>query len=547
MPIANEGADITVFVAGDPLIGPTVSERLRRAGHDFDPSNASYLVHMYEELGDQFLREVNGGFSGCLIDVNRGRICLFCDRFRMGRLYYREESDRFIFASEAKAILRVTPGARQLDEEGLAQFLAYGCTVADRTLFKSVKMLPPAAQWMFSRGGGAQKRRYFDVGEWEDSSLTGQAEVGAEEFSTIFQNALQSCFAGPSRLGLSLTGGLDTRLILALRDNGRGILPSYTFGGPIGDTRDIAVAKRLATAFHTDHTVLRLGPDFLNDFGRYAERAVYVSDGTTRASGAHEYYLSSLARTIAPVRLTGNYGSEILHGVDTFKPLNLDSNTFVGELVEPIGRAHQMVKSERACPPVTFAAFKDVPWRIAAGISAGEAHLQARTPYLDPSLVKVAYRLVSRPGTAGRVVRDLIRTRQPQLGSIATDRGIVINDSVLSLPLKAASQMTFKIDYLFSDGMPPYLQRMSGLRNLFPWRRHRYLDYRNWWRHECREFVLDVLSDRRTRQRGYLRQNAVTQLADGWLTGGRHVFAELDIILTLELLQRSLFEAGGDT
>ena len=72
---------------------------------------------------------MNGLFSGLLIDKRQKKAVLFNDRYGIERIYYYEADGDFYFASEAKALLRILPQARAFDEEGVAQFLAYGCTL----------------------------------------------------------------------------------------------------------------------------------------------------------------------------------------------------------------------------------------------------------------------------------------------------------------------------------------------------------------------------------------------------------------------------------
>jgi asparagine synthase (glutamine-hydrolysing) len=543
MPIRNERGDVQAFVGGEPLVGRDVTRGLLREGHHFSPSDASYLVHLYEDLHEKCVEEVNGSFAGCVADSRRGTVSIFCDRYRIGRLYYRQESDRFVFASEAKAILRICPPARELDETALSEFLTYGCTLAERSLFRSVSLLPPAAWWTFSRGEALRKRRYFDVREWEKAGV-GDADGGVEEVSGIFRRALGWCSAGGAGIALSLTGGLDTRLILALCDGADCRIPSYTFGGLNGDTVDVALAQRLAGLASLRHTVVRLEPDFLSNLASHAANAVHASDGTTRVSGAHEYFLCSKARAIAPVRVTGNYGSEILRGVDTFKPLQLDSAYFTQDLSAAIIGAQERMRQERDCHPVTFAAFKDIPWRISAGIGAGDAHVQVRTPYLDTAVVRLAYQWGSRPAAFDRLLKQVILAHSTELGEVRTDRGQLLGRPFLSCLSAAASELTFRADYLFSDGMPATLGPLSFLKGWLPWRPHRYLDYRSWWRNQCLEYVVDTLTDVRTRQRPYLASGAAARLANEWLGGSHKVFAEIDIVLSLEVIQREIIEAG---
>ena len=93
--------------------------------------------------------ELNGLFSGLLIDRRRRRAFLFNDRYGVERVYVHQTEDATYFASEAKALLRVLPATRSFDDEGVAQFLTFGCPVEGRTLFRGIRSLEGGSVWTF--------------------------------------------------------------------------------------------------------------------------------------------------------------------------------------------------------------------------------------------------------------------------------------------------------------------------------------------------------------------------------------------------------------
>jgi asparagine synthase (glutamine-hydrolysing) len=95
MPIVNENKDLILFYSGENFTDIDLIKRLRTNGHEFDESNASYLIHLYEENGIDFLQKLNGWFSGLLVDLRTGNVLLFNDRFGMQRIYCYESEDGF--------------------------------------------------------------------------------------------------------------------------------------------------------------------------------------------------------------------------------------------------------------------------------------------------------------------------------------------------------------------------------------------------------------------------------------------------------------------
>ena len=297
----------------------------------------SYLVHLYEE-DPSFPAGLNGRFHGLLADRNRGTAVLFNDRYGMHRIYYHESKDAFYFAAEAKAILAVRPELRRMDSRGFGEFVACGAVLENRTLFEGIHVLPPASAWVFRNGSLERKSSYFHPREWEEQEKL-DPESYYRELRETFTRNLPRYFSGHQRIGMSLTGGLDTRMILACRKPDPGSLPCYTFGSMFRDNQDVRVARRVARICNQPHQILTAGQEFLSQFPHYAERAVYLTDGCVDVGRAPDLYLNERAREIAPVRMTGNYGGEVLRGVRTFKPVEPLAGLFCPEFLSCVRQA----------------------------------------------------------------------------------------------------------------------------------------------------------------------------------------------------------------
>src|SRR6201987_3441710 len=109
----NETKDICLVFIGENFPEPLDIARLQSRGHRFRSGDTSYLVHLYEEKGLGFLRDINGRFCGVLIDLRKPKAVLFNDRYGLSRIYYHERGAMFYFASEAKCLLKILPDLRQ--------------------------------------------------------------------------------------------------------------------------------------------------------------------------------------------------------------------------------------------------------------------------------------------------------------------------------------------------------------------------------------------------------------------------------------------------
>src|SRR3954469_20923533 len=152
----------------------------------------------------------------------------------MHRLYYHEAKDGFYFAAEAKAILAVCPETRTPDPRGMGEFISNGCVLENRSLFNGVHVLPGGSGWVFRNGSLEQKAAYFQPREWEELTTLDE-ESYYRELRDVFSRNLPRYFEGREPIGVSLTGGLDTRMIMAWHKGTPGSLPSYTYGSMFRD------------------------------------------------------------------------------------------------------------------------------------------------------------------------------------------------------------------------------------------------------------------------------------------------------------------------
>src|SRR5260370_39746954 len=130
------------------------------------------------------------------------------------------------------------------------------------------------------------------------------SEMYYQELREIFSRNLPRYFKGPERIGISLTGGLDTRIIMAWQKLPRGSLPCYSFGGTYRESQDVVVARRVAAACGQSHEVIPVEKEFLSRVSHYAERTVYLTEGCVELLYSPDLYMNERAAQLAPIRMT---------------------------------------------------------------------------------------------------------------------------------------------------------------------------------------------------------------------------------------------------
>jgi asparagine synthase (glutamine-hydrolysing) len=548
MPARSEDGSITLLLHGEVFTSDDQLAFLRRKGHRLSESDASHLVPLYDELGDGFFEKLNGMFCGVVANSRTRKLQLFNDRLGFEKMYCCEEDGVFHFSSQAKSLLQVIPRTRQFDRQGLAQFLAYGCTLDGTPLYKGVSQLPPGSVWEFAPKSPVRKRAYFQPEDWQiDRSISSQAFQ--ESFNETFRKVLPKYFEGKLSAGISLTGGWDTRMIMAGHHAQPGQLPCYTFAGLSGETADVRQARKVAEVVKQNHSVLRLQEDFLTNFAQHAEKTVHVSDGYGGVCLSHEIYLNRLARGIAGFRVTGNFGSEVLRGMSTFKQIPLKSEWFHGELRTDISGVIEGWTARKEPDATRFAIFKEIPWKHMATVSLANSQLPVRSPFLDNEILKLA--CVCPPSVRRDKALPIswIRSENSMLLSVSTDRGESGESSLFGAFAQAFCSGTFKLDYLLCEGMPDFFQAIvdpAGLHRMLPLR-HKYLDYRRWFRGPLRGYVEAVLGSGNTFVSGLVGRKAVERMLRDNASGARNELSDINALMTLELIHQRLFQVHPPT
>jgi asparagine synthase (glutamine-hydrolysing) len=551
MPISNERQDVHLIFSGEEYPDPQTVQQLRNRGHRIGSTEAAYLVHLYEEEDRGFIRNLNGMFHGLIADRARGIVRLFNDRYGMHRLYYHDSKDGFYFATEAKAILAACPELRTYDLRGLGEFIACSCVLENRTIFKDICVLPGASWWTFRNAQLHSKNTYFASRQWEEQTQL-KAEPYYEELRSVLLTTLPRYFAGRRKLGIAMTGGLDTRVILATQQPAPGSLPSYTFASKLRDTYDVRIGRRVAGICQQPHQVIEVGNDFLNSFADHAERSVFITEGTVDLCRASDLYVSQKIREITPAKIVGTYGSEIVRHAVMFKPVVPPEGMYVPEFLRHVQAATDTYTTLRQQHPVTFAAFCQSPWYHHGILALEQTQLTVRSPFMDNDFVRTVYR-APMAGASNNNNEDirlrLIKDGSPALGRVRSDRGIGGYGSQLSAAFtRAYREFTFKAEYAYDEGMPQPLARIDHflsrlhLERLFLGR-HKLLHFRVWYRDQLSEYVRQILLDPVTLSRPYLHKKTVEAVVNSHLNGTRNYTTAIHKLLALELVQR-LFLSG---
>jgi asparagine synthase (glutamine-hydrolysing) len=309
-------------------------------------------------------------------------------------------------------------------------------------------------------------------------------------------------------------------------------LHCYTHRGVFRECADARIARQVATVCKQPHRVVTVDGEFFSDFPVLARQTVYTTDGTMDVSGAAGLFVNRIARQeIAPVRVTGNYGGQVLRGIVALNPAKRLSPVFDKAFSECIQQGIVTLASERRDCRASLIAFKQMPWYHYGRFAMESSQLTIRSPFLDNDLVALAYQaptdLAVNRGLAARLIADGHR----ELGKIR----------------ERYQEFTFKAEYAYDYGMPHWLARMDRLLSPLHLERmflgrHKYYHFRLWYRHQLSKYVQDVLLDPRSLSKPYIDRRRVETMVKAHVTGRGNYTSDIHSLLTAELIHRELIE-----
>jgi asparagine synthase (glutamine-hydrolysing) len=541
-PIESERGDRVLFLSGEEFSSPASAPFYQKNGDGPAANRGSYLIERAEKV-DSFPASLNGRFQGLLMDKPAGAALLFNDRYGLHRLYYHQTADALYFAPETKAIQAVCPELRTIDPRGMGELVSNGCVLENRTVFKGIEVLPPSSAWIFRKGVVERKGRYFDPSEWENQG-TLELEEYYRQLRDVFSRNIPKYFGGDQPVGVSLTGGLDSRMIMAWLRAPTESVPCFSFGGTYRDCTDVTIARKVARACGQNHQTIPVGEEFLRRFAHYSERTVYLTEGCVDVMHSPDLYINEIARQIAPVRMTGNYGGEVLRSIRAFKPVDPPQGLFAADFTGYLGEAKQTYASLIDVHPLSFSVFRQAPWHHYGLLALEETQLALRSPYVDNDLVRTVFRAPKSTLSNNDISLRLIQDGKPALSKIPTDRGLAGNSGRFLGALRHEYQeFTFKAEYAYDYGMPQWVARIdhsvSGLHleRLFLGR-HKFYHFRVWYRDALSKYVQQMLLDPLTLSRPYLDRKTVEAIVRGHVKGDRNHTTAIHKLLTIELLHR---------
>ena len=311
-PMFDEAQTVCVIFNGEIYNYKELRHQLQQNGYRFrTASDTEVIVHGYNEWGTDVFSHLNGMFGLAIWDLERKRLVIARDAMGIKLIYYRVSRDGLTFGSEVRPLIAADQSQPEVDPFALKLFLRFRYTPSPLTIFRGIRKLAPGSM-LIVEGGECREERWYNYTPvpFSETKHEGQA---TDELLELYRAAVKRHLLSDVPVGILLSGGLDSGLLLALMNEQGGPWPAYTVG--YGDSfkddelSDAAETARLLGARHiTVQLDRREFEEALPQIVRSLEEPVASS------SIVPMYFISQRARQDVKVALIGQGPDELFGG-----------------------------------------------------------------------------------------------------------------------------------------------------------------------------------------------------------------------------------------
>ena len=566
-PLSNENGTVWIVFNGEIYNYRELRKFLLNKGHVFrTQTDTEVIVHLYEELGPQCLEKLRGMFAFAIWDENTKTLFLARDRVGIKPLYYSLIDNSIVFASEIKAILADPAIKRNLAPEIIDRFLTFLYVPGEETLLKGICKLAPG-HYLLAKDGKTEIRQYWDLRFIKPSERLSLKDA-ENELASLLADAVELHMIADVPVGVLLSGGVDSTAVLSCAaEKTDKKISTFTVGfADSGFADERPYARLAAETFGSRHYDMTITA---SDFAAFLPQYVWhMEEPVCEPPAVALYYVSKLARNYVKVLLSGEGGDEAFAGYDNYRSIVWMERlkqvwpAANGAASWGLSRLNSWVHSARVAKytPLVSATFPEyyysrtsTPYRY-SGNGMGELYSADFTKSIDREYtvepVRRLFSTVKNQGILDQMLYIDTKTWLPDDLLIKADKMTMANSLELRVPLLDHRLLEF------AASLPPHY-KLKGFTLKYIWKKalskrvpDRILKrkkagfpvpYEFWLRNNFKDQIRDILTDRKTIERGYFQRAAVERLLNAnsdFGTYSKEVFS----LVALELWHRMFLD-----
>lgn len=311
-PMSNEDGSLWIIFNGEIYNYRGIRDRLRDSHRFSTNSDTEVILHLFEEKRERCVNELRGMFAFAIWDTKDQSLFLARDHLGQKPLFYVQQGDQLAFASEIKALLVAVPSLRKMDCEGLHQYLTLRIISPPRTMFSSIRKLPPGHTLVFKHGR-LKVDRYWNL-RYEPKLHLNEGDL-LEELEHRMLETIRYHLISDVPVGAFLSGGMDSSLVVAMMSKiSQRPIKTFSLGVPYAKYSELHFARLISEKYHTDHFEESIYPSLV----RVLPKLVWHLDEPSDPLSVCVYYLAEMTRPQVKVVLGGDGGDELFGGYDRY-------------------------------------------------------------------------------------------------------------------------------------------------------------------------------------------------------------------------------------
>lgn len=317
-PIFDEDGSTAVVFNGEIYNYRALRSWLLARGHRFaTSSDTECIVHLYQEVGADFVHYLRGMFAIALWDRRQRRLVLARDRLGIKPLYWYADGERFWFASEATALFCTGEGLDSAaDAVALRHYFALGYIPSPRTAYARVRKLPPGCVAVVH----APHEEPTVVRYWDPQRIPIQPwgeDEAFERLAELVDDAVSARLIADVPLGAFLSGGVDSSIVVAaMTRQSQERVQTFAIGFSEATHNELPYARAVADHLGTQHREEVLHPDAI---GLLDQVSQHLDEPFGDSSALPMLCVSAMARKHVTVALSGDGGDELFGGYDRYR------------------------------------------------------------------------------------------------------------------------------------------------------------------------------------------------------------------------------------
>ncbi|GAX61232.1 asparagine synthase [Candidatus Scalindua japonica] len=537
-PISNEDMNVWVVYNGEIYNYRELRKRLIEKGHVFKTeSDTEVIVHLYEEYGESFISELRGMFAFALWDEKESVLLLARDRVGIKPLYYCMTKDSFLFSSEMKSILEDPKVKREENPEIVDRFLTYFYIPGTETLLKGIHKLSPG-HYLILKNEKINIKQYWDL-NFSNSKRNYSFEDSKGQLIDLLRESVRDHMISDVPVGFLLSGGIDSTALLSFAiDETDKDISTFTIGFEGESFADERPFARLAAEkFGTKHYEMTMSSQgFLNFLPKYVW---HMEEPVCEPPAIALYYVSKLAKEHVKVLISGEGGDEAFAGypnyrnyvwMERIKKIIGPLNSPISVLIDKLGNMRYLEKLKKYAPLMTLE-MKEYYYSRTSSPSGyfndnkNEFYSKEFGDNINKNnsagITRDYFENITKVSNLNKMLYIDTKTWLPDDLLTKADKITMANSVELRVPLLDHRLLEFaanlpdshKLNWFttkhilkkaFSNKVPKEIlyRKKTG----FP------VPYESWLRNEMKDFVYDIMMDKKTLNRGYFEKKSIERL-----------------------------------